>query len=113
MIHTLRASMTSGMLFGGDFGAGAATIRSPSEERRLNACICGLQEGSWGRLRWETRDVLAGGGAPPYDVAKVGGQYAIPDPGQPPAGAHPHRGGHAINGMHPPRPGLSARTNSP
>jgi hypothetical protein len=44
--------------------------------------------------------------------AKVGCQYANPVPaGQPKVTAH--RGGHAINGMHPPRPRLSALANSP
>src|SRR6266545_468292 len=115
MIHTLRPSMTSGMVFAArTSGAGAAAIRSPAAETMVYAYMSGLHEGRWAAFGGEPRDVLAGGGAPPYVVCE--GWWSVRPyrvPASRPRGAHPHRGGHAISGMHPPRPTLSGQTNSP
>src|SRR6266540_7021771 len=76
--------------------------------------MSGLHEGRWAAFGGEPRDELAGGGAPPYVVCE--GWWSVRPyrvPASRPRGAHPHRGGHAINGMHPPRPALSGQTNSP
>jgi hypothetical protein len=66
--------------------------------------MAGSTSSMWGRLRWNPNPWGdgAGGGAPPSQVAKVGGQYANSDPGTTTPETEFHRGGHAINGMHPP-----------
>src|SRR6266498_120714 len=114
MIHTLRPSMTSGMVFAArTSGAGAAAIRSPAAETMVYVYMSGLHEGRWAAFGGEPRDVLAGGGAPPYVVCE--GWWSV-RPYRVPAsrpGSTPHRGGHAISGMHPPRPALSGQTNPP
>src|SRR4051794_30562363 len=79
MIHNLRPSMTSGMVFtAGTSGSGAAASRSPARETMVCACMGDLHKDSWDRLGGNLARMLAGGGAPPYVDAKVGGQYAVP-----------------------------------
>src|SRR5690242_1725226 len=100
--HNLRPLMTSGMVLAArTCGAGVAAIKSAAAETMRCACMGALHKGFVGPPRWESRALLAGGGAPPYVVAKVGGQYAVPDRGQPPE-VVTHRGGHAISGVHRP-----------
>src|SRR5689334_6412236 len=67
MIHNLRPSMTSGMVFAArTCGAAAAAIKSPAAETMLCAYMGGLHKGFVRPPRWEPHAVLAGGGAPPY-----------------------------------------------